>query len=72
MLTAISPIDGRYASKVADLGDFFSEYALIKYRLYVEIQYFIALCELPVPQLADFPKDRYDDLIRLTDRKSVV
>ena len=63
MLTAVSPIDGRYASKVADLGHFFSEYALIKYRLYVEIQYFIALCELPVPQLADFPKDRFDDLI---------
>jgi adenylosuccinate lyase len=71
MLTAISPIDGRYASKVADLGDFFSEYALIKYRLYVEIQYFIALCELPVPQLADFPKDRYDDLIRLTNQFGV-
>lgn len=71
MLTAVSPIDGRYASKVADLEHFFSEYALIKYRLYVEIQYFIALCELPVPQLADFPKERYDDLIRLTNQFDV-
>lgn len=50
-LTAISPIDGRYRNKTEQLSDYFSEYALIKYRVYVEIEYFIALCELPLPQL---------------------
>ena len=54
-LTAISPIDGRYRGKTQPLADFFSEYALIKYRVRVEIEYFIALCELPLPQLQDFP-----------------
>ena len=54
MLTAISPIDGRYRSKTAPLAAYFSEYALIRYRIHVEIEYFIALCELPLPQLADF------------------
>lgn len=53
-LTAISPIDGRYRKQVSELAPFFSEYALIKYRVRVEIEYFIALCELPLPQLADF------------------
>ena len=53
-LTAISPIDGRYRSKTAPLADFFSEYALIRYRVRVEIEYFITLCELPLPQLASF------------------
>ena len=52
-LTAISPVDGRYRNKVAALADFFSEYALIRYRVKVEIEYFIALMELPLPQLAD-------------------
>ena len=56
MLTAISPVDGRYRDKVAELGDYFSEFALIKYRLFVEIEYFIALTEIPLPQLADFPE----------------
>ncbi|MFQ7041157.1 MAG: lyase family protein, partial [Barnesiella sp.] len=51
-LTAISPIDGRYRSKVEDLAPYFSEFALIRYRVRVEIEYFIALCELPLPQLA--------------------
>lgn len=51
MLTAISPIDGRYASKTKELSAYFSEFALIKYRVFVEIQYFKALCELPLPQL---------------------
>ncbi len=55
-LTAISPIDGRYRDKVEELGVFFSEYALIKYRVRVEIEYFIALCELPLPQLSDVDK----------------
>lgn len=51
LLTAISPIDGRYRGKAEALADFFSEYALIKYRVQVEVEYFIALCELPLPQL---------------------
>ena len=54
LLTAISPIDGRYRSKTAPLAAYFSEYALIRYRIRVEIEYFIALCELPLPQLEDF------------------
>jgi adenylosuccinate lyase len=62
MLTAISPIDGRYAGKTKELSEYFSEYALIKYRVFVEIQYFRALCELPLPQLADFPKEKLDEL----------
>lgn len=53
-LTAISPIDGRYRSKTESLAAYFSEYALIRYRVRVEIEYFITLCELPLPQLADF------------------
>lgn len=53
-LKAISPIDGRYHSKTQELSTYFSEYALIKYRVQVEIEYFIALCELPLPQLNDF------------------
>lgn len=55
-LTAISPIDGRYRNKTVALADYFSEYALIRYRVRVEIEYFISLCELPLPQLADFNK----------------
>ena len=51
-LTAISPVDGRYRSKTAGLDQYFSEFALIRYRVKVEIEYFIALCELPLPQLA--------------------
>lgn len=64
-LTAISPVDGRYRNKVDALGNYFSEYALIRYRVQVEIEYFIALCELPLPQLADFDKGHYDDLRRI-------
>lgn len=59
ILTAISPIDGRYRNKTADLAPYFSEYALMKYRTRVEIEYFIALCEIPLPQLADFDKSRF-------------
>lgn len=51
LLTAISPIDGRYRNKTEDLASYFSEFALIKYRVQVEIEYFITLCELPLPQL---------------------
>ena len=54
LLTAISPIDGRYRGKTESLADYFSEYALIRYRVRVEIEYFITLCELPLPQLASF------------------
>lgn len=56
LLTAISPIDGRYRGKTEKLADYFSEYALIRYRVRVEIEYFITLCELPLPQLAAFDK----------------
>src|SRR6218665_1946764 len=55
-LSAISPIDGRYRNTTASLAGYFSEYALIKYRVYVEIEYFIALYEHPLPQLQDFDK----------------
>ena len=58
-LNAISPIDGRYRTKVEDLADFFSEAALIKYRVKVEIEYFIALCELPLPQLKDLDSSHF-------------
>ena len=61
-LTAISPIDGRYRSKTAQLADYFSEYALIRYRVRVEIEYFITLCELPLPQLADFDHNIFEPL----------
>lgn len=64
-LTAISPVDGRYRNKVDALGNYFSEYALIRYRVQVEIEYFITLCELPLPQLADFDKGHYADLRRI-------
>ena len=55
-LSAISPIDGRYHNTTSALANYFSEYALIKYRVFVEIEYFIALCEHPLPQLQDFDK----------------
>jgi adenylosuccinate lyase len=61
-LNAISPIDGRYRSKVEALSKYFSEEALIKYRVLVEIEYFIALCELPLPQLSEIPKGIFSDL----------
>ncbi len=61
-LNAISPIDGRYRSKVNSLGTYFSEAALIKYRVRVEIEYFIALCELPLKQLSDFDTCLFSEL----------
>lgn len=61
-LTAISPIDGRYGRVTNSLSAYFSEEALIKYRVRVEIEYFIALCELPLPQLKDFDKNCFEDL----------
>lgn len=57
-LTAISPVDGRYQNKVENLWKYFSEFALIKYRVFVEIEYFVALCELPLPQLNEITKEQ--------------
>ena len=62
VLTAISPIDGRYRSKTEQLAGYFSEYALIRYRVRVEIEYFITLCELPLPQLEDFDHKHFESL----------
>ena len=59
LLTAISPVDGRYRGKTETLAGYFSEFALIRYRVRVEIEYFITLCELPLPQLASFPQDLF-------------
>ena len=61
-LTAVSPIDGRYRSKTECLADYFSEYALIRYRVRVEIEYFITLCELPLPQLENFNSALFEQL----------
>jgi adenylosuccinate lyase len=58
-LTAISPLDGRYRQKADELDLYFSEFGLIRYRLMVEVEYFIALCDIPLPQLLDFKKDNY-------------
>ena len=83
ILTAVSPIDGRYRGKTEALADYFSEYALMKYRVFVEIEYYIALCELPIPQLAGidsslFPKLREiysnftaDDASRIKDIEKI-
>ena len=61
-LTAVSPIDGRYHGKTEALSNYFSEFALIKYRVRVEVEYFIALCELPLPQLANIDKSVFAEL----------
>ncbi|MEJ6695336.1 MAG: adenylosuccinate lyase [Chitinophagales bacterium] len=61
-LRAISPVDGRYAGKVQELSDYFSEFALIKYRVIIEVEYFIALFEAELPQLSSFSKDQCQDL----------
>ena len=61
-LLAVSPIDGRYKQHTELLSTYFSEYALMKYRTHVEIEYFISLCEIPIPQLKDFPKDKIESL----------
>ena len=62
VLTAISPIDGRYRNKTQELAGYFSEYALIRYRVRVEIEYFITLCELPLPQLENFDHKLFEPL----------
>jgi adenylosuccinate lyase len=61
-LTAISPVDGRYYKQVSELSPYFSEFGLIYYRVYIEIEYFIALCEIPLPQLAEIDKNLYPKL----------
>ena len=61
-LSAISPIDGRYRRQVKNLAQYFSEFGLIKYRVLVEVEYFIGLCEIPLPQLAAFPKNHFEDI----------
>ena len=62
VLTAISPIDGRYRNKTEQLAGYFSEYALVRYRVRVEIEYFIALCELPLPQLEGIDRQLFEPL----------
>ncbi|AWM12598.1 adenylosuccinate lyase [Flavobacterium sediminis] len=64
-LNAISPVDGRYRSKTQGLAPYFSEEALIKYRVLVEVEYFISLCEIPLPQLADFDKKLFVELRKM-------
>ena len=64
-LNAISPIDGRYRNKTEKLAKYFSEEGLIKYRVQVEIEYFIALCEIPLPQLSDLNQDLFSDLRKI-------
>jgi len=61
-ITAVGPVDGRYQNKTSELADYFSEFGLIKYRLQVEIEYFIALCEIPLPPLSAFPKQAFNQL----------
>ncbi|MFT4221937.1 adenylosuccinate lyase [Dysgonomonas sp.] len=70
-LTSISPIDGRYRSKTEKLADYFSEYALIKYRVLVEVEYFISLCELPLPQLRNVDQTVCQNLKRIVSDFSV-
>ena len=69
-LTAISPLDGRYYKTVNQLSEYFSEYALIKARVKVEIEYFIALCELPLPQLSSFDKAMFSQLRQIVENFS--
>ncbi|OFX16870.1 MAG: adenylosuccinate lyase [Bacteroidetes bacterium GWA2_31_9] len=64
-LTAISPVDGRYRSKICELSEYFSEYALIRYRLKVEVEYFIKLCKIPLPQLKDVNHKSFSKLQQL-------
>ena len=61
-LSAISPVDGRYRPKTKSLSPYFSEFGLIQYRVRIEVEYFIALCELPLPELKDFPSSAIEEL----------
>lgn len=71
LLTAISPIDGRYCQQTAILSTYFSEYALIKYRVHIEIEYFIALCQIPLPQLSTFDSSFIPKLRAITSEFSL-
>lgn len=64
-LMSISPIDGRYQNKVTELSNYFSEYALMKFRIYVEVEYFIALTEMPIPQFKNFEADNRSRLRKI-------
>ena len=70
-LTAVSPVDGRYREKTSVLSDYFSEFALIRYRVQVEVEYFIALCELPLPQLAGINHSIFNELRAIYQNFSV-
>ena len=70
-LTAISPIDGRYGRQTAELSAYFSEYALMRYRVRVEVEYFIALCRIPLEQLSSVDEECFDDLCRIWQEFSV-
>jgi adenylosuccinate lyase len=69
-LTAISPVDGRYKRQVENLAPYFSEFGLIHYRVRVEIEYFIALCEIPLPQLTDFDKSLFPEIRKIYEQFS--
>ena len=71
-ITAISPVDGRYRNASEPLDKYFSEYALIRYRVLVEIEYFIALCEIPLPQLGDVKKEKFDSIRDIYRNFSIV
>ena len=71
-LTAVSPVDGRYRKQTQSLQNYFSEFALMKYRVIVEIEYFIALCELPLPQLQDIDfKDMVTKLVAIRNNFNI-
>jgi adenylosuccinate lyase len=70
-LTSISPVDGRYRKHTEDLAIYFSEFALIKYRVFVEAEYFISLCEIPLPQLKDFKKDDFKKIKKINQDFSI-
>ena len=70
-LTAISPVDGRYRKHTESLANYFSEFALIKYRVFVEVEYFISLCEIPLPQLKSFKKEDFKKLRKITENFSI-
>ncbi len=71
MLNAISPVDGRYAAKTSELSEYFSEYALIRYRLLVEVAYFKKLVSIPLPQLSGFPKEKLTALDEIVEKFSL-
>lgn len=71
VLTALSPVDGRYRKHTENLAPYFSEFALIKYRVFVEVEYFISLCEIPLPQLKGFKKEDIKKLRKISESFSI-